>query len=142
ISGTNCTGTFNPRVLPDAGLSDLVAAGRVNGDSRFADFNGDERDDVFSSTFSPASDTASRAVLSVNQGTGNYATAAGVTALGVGGFGGTLLAADFDNDNDIDLFAPNDHTRGDAVRTTSRAAVRRSISTKTAAWTCCSGRGS
>ena len=116
ISGTNCTGTFNPRVLPDAGLSDLVAAGRVNGDSRFADFTGDRRDDVFSNTFSPASDTASIAVLSVNQGNGNYATAAGVTALGIGGFGGTLLAADFDNDNDTDLFAPNDHTRGDGAR--------------------------
>ena len=116
ISGTNCTGTFNARVLADAGLSDLVAAGRVNGDSRLADFNGDKRDDVFSSTFSPASDTASRAVLSVNQGTGNYATAAGVTVLSIGGFGGTLLAADFDNDNDIDLFVPNDHTRGDGAR--------------------------
>ena len=103
-------------MLPEAGLSDLVAAGRVNGDSRFADFTGDRRDDVFSNTFSPASDTASFAVLSVNQGNGNYATDAGVTALGIGGFGGTLLAADFDNDNDIDLFAPNDHTRGDGAR--------------------------
>jgi hypothetical protein len=116
ISGTNCLGNFAARVLADAGLSDLVAAGRVNGDSRFADFNGDKRDDVFSSTFSPASVAASRAVLSVNQGTGNYATAAGVTALGIGGFGGTLLAADFDNDNDIDLFAPNDQTRGDGAK--------------------------
>ncbi|MGB5131245.1 MAG: FG-GAP-like repeat-containing protein, partial [Steroidobacteraceae bacterium] len=115
ISGTICQGTFNVRVLADAGLADLVATGRVNGDSRFADFTGDRRDDVFSSTFSPADDTASRAVLSVNQGTGNYQTSAGVTALGIGGFGGTLLAADFDNDNDIDLFAPNDHTRGDGA---------------------------
>jgi hypothetical protein len=116
ISGTNCLGNFAARVLADAGLSDLVAAGRVNGDSRFADFNGDKRDDVFGSTFSPASVAASHAVLSVNQGTGNYATAAGVTALGIGGFGGTLLAADFDNDNDIDLFAPNDQTRGDGAK--------------------------
>ncbi len=116
IAGTTCTGTFNGRVLPEAGLSDLVAAGRTNGDSRFADFTGDGRDDIFSSTFSPASDTASRAVLSVNQGTGNYQTNAGVTALGIGGFGGTLLAADFDNDGDVDLFAPHDHTRGDGAR--------------------------
>jgi hypothetical protein len=116
VAGTTCQGTFNARVLPEAGLADLVAAGRTNGDSRFADFTGDKRDDLFSSTFSAATDTASRAVLSVNQGNGNYATSAGVTALGIGGFGGTLLAADFDNDNDIDLFAPNDQTRGDGAK--------------------------
>ncbi len=116
ISGTVCTGTFNQRVLTTAGLSDLVAAGRTNGDSRFADFTGDGFEDVFSSTLSPATDAASHAVLSVNQGAGDYQTDAGVTALGIGGFGGTLLAADFDNDNDIDLFAPYDHTQGDGAR--------------------------
>jgi hypothetical protein len=116
ISSTFCQGTFTARVLADAGLSDLVAAGRTNGDSRFADFTGDKRDDLFSNTLSAADDTASRALFHVNQGTGNYATDAGVTALGIGGFGGTLLAADFDNDNDIDLFAPNDDTRGDGAR--------------------------
>jgi len=116
ISGTFCQGTFIARVLLDAGLSDLVAAGRTNGDSRFADFNGDKRDDLFSNTFSAADDTASRALFHVNQGTGNYATDAGVTSLGIGGFGGTLLAADLDNDNDIDLFAPHDQARGDGAR--------------------------
>ena len=39
-----------------------------------------------------------------------------MSALGIGGFGGTLLAADFDNDGDLDLFAPNDHTQGDGAR--------------------------
>ena len=51
-----------------------------------------------------------------NQGNGNYQAAAGVSALAIGGFGGTLLAADFNNDGDTDLFAPNDHTRGDNAR--------------------------
>jgi hypothetical protein len=115
IAGTLCQGIFNPRVLPEAGLADLVATGRVNGDSRFADFTGDRKDDVFSNTFSPANDPASIAVLSVNNGIGNYQTSAGVAALGIGGFGGTLLAADFDNDGDVDVFAPNDQTRGDGA---------------------------
>ncbi len=116
ISGTFCQGTFTARVLADAGLSDLVAAGRTNGDSRFADFTGDKRDDLFSNTFSAADVTASRALFHVNQGTGNFQTNAAVTALGIGGFGGTLLAADFDNDHDIDLFAPHDQPPGAGAR--------------------------
>jgi len=116
ITGTQCQGTLTARNLTDAGLADLLAAGRTSGDSRFADFSGDRRDDLFSNTLSAAADTASRALLHVNQGTGVFQTNAGVTALGIGGFGGTLLAADFDNDRDIDLFAPHDHTRGDGAR--------------------------
>jgi len=98
------------------GLGDLLAAGRTTGDSRYADFTGDLIDDLFSNTLSPADDPASIAMLHVNQGTGNFQASAGVSALGIGGFGGTLLAADLDNDGDLDLFAPNDHTRGDGAR--------------------------
>ena len=115
-SGSGCAGSQTARVLQDAGLADLLAAGRATGDSRFADFTGDETEDLFSNTLSPAGTAASIALLHVNQGNGNYQTSAGVTALAIGGFGGTLLAADFDNDGDIDLFAPNDHTRGDGAR--------------------------
>lgn len=120
LSGTGatavCAGGLIARVLPDAGLSDLLAAGRVPGDSRFADFTGDENEDIFSNTLSPAGTAASIALMHVNQGNSVYQTSGGVSALAIGGFGGTLLAADFDNDGDIDLFAPNDHTRGDGAR--------------------------
>lgn len=111
----DCTGALTPRDMAAAGLSGLFAAGRANGDSRFADFNGDKRADLFSNTLSLATDTASRALLHVNQGTGNFAADAGVTALGIGGFGGTLLAADLDNDGDVDLVAPHDTGRGDGA---------------------------
>jgi len=111
-----CTGTYTARVLADVGLGELIAAPRVFGDGRYADFNGDGFDDLFSNTNSPATDTQSVALLHVNQGNGNFQAAAGTTALGIGGFGGTLLAADFDNDGDVDLFAPNDQTRGDGAR--------------------------
>lgn len=116
ISGTLCQGTFVARNLTDSGLADLLASGRTSGDSRFADFSGDGRDDLFSNTLSPAGDPASVALLHVNQGNGNYQTSAGISALGIGGFGGTLLAADLDNDGDVDLFAPNDQTQGDGAR--------------------------
>jgi hypothetical protein len=116
IASDVCQGGLTARVLGDAGLADLLAAGRTTGDSRFADFTGDETEDLFSNTLSAAGTAASIALLHVNQGNGNYQTSSGVTALAIGGFGGTLLAADFDNDGDIDLFAPNDHTRGDGAR--------------------------
>lgn len=116
VTGTTCLGGQVARVLPDAGLADLLAAGRMTGDSRFADVTGDGSEDLFSNTLSPAGTADSVALLHVNQGNGNYQAAPGVTALAVGGFGGTLLAADFDNDGDVDLFAPNDHTRGDGAR--------------------------
>jgi hypothetical protein len=115
-TGTACLGTFAARVLADVGLGDLLAAGRTTGDSRYADFTGDQRDDLFSTTLSPAGTAASVALLHVNQGTGNFQTSAGVSALAIGGFGGTSLVADFDNDGDLDLFAPNDHTQGDGAR--------------------------
>lgn len=116
VSGTVCQGALGRRVLADGGYADLLGAGRTTGDSRFADFTGDGRDDLFSNTLSAANDPASIALFHVNQGTGNYQTSAGVSALAIGGFGGTLLAADFDNDGDVDVFAPNDHTRGDGAR--------------------------
>ncbi len=116
VATDTCLGGQIARVIPDAGLADLVAAGRTTGDSRFADFTGDENEDIFSNTLSPAGTPASVALLHVNTGNSVYQTSAGVTALAIGGFGGTLLAADFDNDGDIDLFAPNDHTQGDSAR--------------------------
>jgi len=116
VSSTFCQGGFSARVLADVGLGNLLAAGRITGDSRYADFTGDLIDDLFSNTLSAADDPASIALLHANQGTGIFQTSAGVSALGIGGFGGTLLAADFDNDGDIDLFAPNDQTLGDGAR--------------------------
>ncbi|MBX3703734.1 MAG: VCBS repeat-containing protein [Steroidobacteraceae bacterium] len=115
-TGTSCLGTLTARVLADVGLGDLTAAGRTTGDSRYADLTGDLKDDLFSTTLSPAGTAASIALLHVNQGTGAFQTSAGVSALAIGGFGGTTLAADFDNDGDVDLFAPYDHTQGDGAR--------------------------
>jgi hypothetical protein len=116
VTNDDCLGTITARNLTDAGLADLLAAGRTNGDSRFADLTGDLDEDLFSNTLSPASDAASRALMHVNDGNGDFVSNAGVTALGIGGFGGTVLAADLDNDSDIDLFLPHDHTQGDGAR--------------------------
>ncbi len=111
-----CSGTFTARVLEDVGLGDLIANPRQVSDVRFADFNGDGFDDLFSNTKTPATDGNSIALLHVNQGDGSFQTSAAVSALAIGGIGGTLLAADFDNDGDVDLFVPNDQTQGDGAR--------------------------
>ncbi len=111
-----CTGSYTARVLADAGLGNLIAAPRVFGDGRLVDVNGDGFDDLFSSTRSAATVAGSVAQLYVNQGNGNFQASASMTALGIGGFGGTVLAADFDNDGDVDLFSPNDQTQGDGAR--------------------------
>jgi hypothetical protein len=116
VTSGSCVGSLTARVLADAGLADLVAEPRKFGDGRLADFNGDRLDDIFSNTRSSAASEVSIALLHVNQGDNEFQASAAVSALGIAGFGGTLLAADFDNDGDIDVFAPYDQTRGDGAR--------------------------
>jgi len=111
-----CAGAFAASDLATAGLEGLFAAGRVNGDSRFVDVNADGEPDIYSDVRSAANVTASRAILHVNQGNGSFLEEASVAALGIGGQGGTVIAADFDNDGDVDIFAPHDWTGSDGGR--------------------------
>ena len=112
----DCLGTFDTVDLDAAGLSGLFAAGRSHGDSRLLDVNADGRPDIYSDVLSAATSAGSQAILHVNQGNGTYQPDASIAALGIGGFGGTVVAADFDNDGDVDLFAPHDWTGTDGGR--------------------------
>jgi hypothetical protein len=116
VNSGACSGSLTARELDEVGLEDLTAAPRDISDVRYADFDSDGFDEIFSNTASLATEAGSIALLHVNQGDGEYLTSAGVSALGIGGFGGTLLVADLDNDGDLDVFAPNDHTQGDGAR--------------------------
>jgi len=111
-----CTGGFAAVDLTTAGLDGLFAAGRTNGDSRFLDVNADGKPDIFSDVASPANVATSQAILHINQGDGTFQEDPGVAALGIGGQGGTVLAADFDNDGDVDIFAPHDSSGTDGGR--------------------------
>ncbi|MGA1497695.1 MAG: FG-GAP-like repeat-containing protein [Steroidobacteraceae bacterium] len=111
-----CNGSFEALDPATAGLGELFAADRINGDSRFADLNADGLPELFTATRSAATDANSRAILHLNQGDNVFQADAGIDGLGIGGFGGTILAADFDNDGDVDLFVPNDSEAGDGGR--------------------------
>ena len=54
-----CGGSFAARDLDEVGLEDLTASPREVSDMRFADFDGDGFDDLFSNVAAPAS-TATR----------------------------------------------------------------------------------
>ena len=116
VSSDVCSSSFTARELDEVGLDDLTSAPRDISDVRYADFNGDGFDEIFSNTASLANKAGSIALLHVNQGDGEYLTSDNVSALGIGGFGGTLLTADLDNDGDLDVFAPNDQSQGDGAR--------------------------
>lgn len=116
VAKGDCRGVFTATDLAAAGLDGLFAAGRTNGDSRMVDVNGDGRPDIYSDVASAANIAGSRAILHVNQGNGTFQPDASIAALGIGGFGGTVLAADFDGDGDVDLFAPHDWSGTDGGR--------------------------
>ena len=104
-----CDGTFHPYALESAGLGGLKANGRMrtNRDSRFADFTGDGITDIFTNVYTRADDPIVSALLHVGDGHGGFTEDPGVAALHIRGFGETVLAADFDNDGDLDVFIPH-----------------------------------
>ena len=90
-----------------SGLGSMYSPGRVNRDCRVADFNGDGIPDVVCNTYSPLAQSASYARLFVGLPGGGFAEQKAFAALGIHGFGETIVAADFDNDGSVDLFLPH-----------------------------------
>ena len=107
IARGDCTGRFVIGDLAAQGLANLYDADRVQNDSRIADYNGDGYLDIFSNGYAPADSGKSRAFLHFGKPDGTFASDAGIESSGIAGFGETNLAADFDNDGDLDLFVPH-----------------------------------
>lgn len=103
----DCQGGFRAEPLDQLGLAGLFAAGRVNRDSRFADYTGDGQVDIFTNVYSRADDPGSRAILHINDGTGHFTEDPGIAEMQIGGYGETVLAADYNNDGFVDLFVPH-----------------------------------
>jgi len=107
-----CDGTFETYPLGPVGLDGFTADGPRK-DSRFADFTGDGITDIFTNVYAAASVTWAKSVLHVGTLQGTFTVDPDMTALDVDGWGETILAADFDNDGDLDIFNPAYTHRGD-----------------------------
>lgn len=112
----NCDGTFTAQALDPLGPGLLFRSGRVNRDSRFADFTGDGTVDIFTNVYSRSDDDDSQSILLIGQTDGTFREDPGITTFGIGGYGETVVAADFDNDGDVDLYLPHYFNMNDGAR--------------------------
>ena len=109
----DCSGGFLSMLPANLGLEDLLAPGRENRDTRIADFNGDGLADLFTNVYSPADDPDSYAILHFNNGDHTFSEDPRLRALEIGGFGETVLVADFNNDGAVDIFIPHYTSQND-----------------------------
>lgn len=109
----DCSGGFLSMELTNLGLENLLAPGRSNRDTRIADFDGDGLADLFTNVYSPADDPDSYAILHINNGDHTFSEDPRLRALKIGGFGETILVADFNNDGAVDIFIPHYTSQND-----------------------------
>ncbi len=112
----DCTGRFRPIDLQAAGLSSLYANSRASGETRIVDLDGDGDLDFITNVYADAREAFSVALLHVNGGDGTFVEDPAITTMQIGGFGETISVADFDNDEDLDVFLTHYWHRGDGGR--------------------------
>jgi hypothetical protein len=105
----NQAGVLVPQDPAAMGLSSILTEAHilVNRDNRVADFTGDGIPDVVTTVYTSLDNTAVRAHLFVGRGDGTFVEDPAFAALDIRGYGETVVAADFDNDGDLDLFLPH-----------------------------------
>jgi hypothetical protein len=108
IIGTrnDCAGNLQAMDDDEIGLETLTANGRNYRDARLADFDGDGIPDLVSNSYNPFGPDAPVAQLHRGMPDGRFRLDESFLNLGAKGYGETIVVADFDNDNDLDIYLP------------------------------------
>jgi hypothetical protein len=109
----DCHGNFQSHAEQQMGLSALRVPDRAYRDVRFADFNGDGILDAIANVYSCDSDgcggneETSQILLFFGNADGTFTESDGFSSMNMGGgFGETIVIADFNNDGYLDIFLP------------------------------------
>ena len=110
----DCHGHFSAYYPYSGAMAALIASGRAYRDLRFADFNNDGILDVIANTYAcdvpecGGNDTNSKILLFFGNGDGTFTQDPEFASLNVpgGGYGETIVVADFNNDGYLDIFLP------------------------------------
>lgn len=99
-------GGFIPKTADSLGMGIIIENGRFNNGNSIADFNGDGFLDYLSTAYGPFEDDRNIARLFFNDGNGGFQESLEFFNLNIRGFAEPSVVADFDNDNDLDIFIP------------------------------------
>jgi hypothetical protein len=102
----DCEGNLMVFNDADIGLETLTQDSRNYRDARLADFNGDGTLDVVSNSYNIFGPDAPQAQLHIGNGDGTFTLDPDFYDIDAKGYGETIVVADFDNDNDLDIFLP------------------------------------
>ena len=103
----------------DISIGDFIFTGR---DMRIADLDGDGIPDLVTNCYR-ITDAGCTGRFFHGNGDGTFRRTS-LAALGVRGYGETIVVADFDNDGDVDVFVPQYSSFPEGTRTSSSTARR------------------
>ena len=105
LGAEQVSGSFRPVAAAGLGLEALFAEGRQHRDNRLVDLDGDLDLDLVANGYDVWPRARTRALLFWNE-EGRFVSDERFAALDLRGHGETILAFDYDNDGDLDLFLP------------------------------------